>query len=167
MNEFVQHSLFSIGRGKEGVPRVTDYMGCPATREEVEAIATICLELLKSAEDGQAEEQIRDFIEKNSFASRPVTAVPPKATEGYVYLLQAEGTERWKIGRSSNFYQRLATLRKQSPFPLVVEHVIFSQEHEALEAALHEKFRERRVYGEWFNLTPSDIEAIKMIGGVA
>jgi len=81
---------------------------------------------------------------------------------GFVYLAMAEGTKRWKIGRTQKLKERGTALNKQSPFPLIIEHVIQSDDYEAMEALLHEKYKACRVHGEWFELTASQVGEIKL-----
>jgi len=47
-----------------------------------------------------------------------------RANQGYVYLIHAIGTDRYKIGRSVSPPVRLETLKKQSPYPLQMTDVI-------------------------------------------
>jgi len=79
---------------------------------------------------------------------------------GFVYLIHAVGSGRYKIG----FTKRLPGIRLQeiqhgSPFPLklVKDHETF--EGSQLETYWHQKFCNKRVYNEWFELTSSDVES--------
>jgi Meiotically up-regulated gene 113 len=69
---------------------------------------------------------------------------------GWVYLLRAEGTNRYKIGRSVRPVERLERLKNQSPYPLIVVDVAWSADSVLLESQLHKGFDKIRVYGEWF-----------------
>lgn len=72
--------------------------------------------------------------------------------ESYVYVVQALGADRWKIGRTGALAARLSTLQTGSPVPLVL---VWSQvETEAInEVTLHERFAALRKHGEWFDLS--------------
>lgn len=75
-----------------------------------------------------------------------------KRNQGYVYLVHAKGTNRYKIGRSINPLKRLDQLQGQSPFPLIVEDCVWSPDSILLEKQLHDRFCDFRVHGEWFEL---------------
>lgn len=72
--------------------------------------------------------------------------------QGYVYLIHAAGTNRYKIGRTVNPIVRLGQLQKQSPYPLRIVESFWSPDAIADEKALHSEFFESRVLGEWFEL---------------
>ena len=68
----------------------------------------------------------------------------------YVYLLHAEGSDRFKIGHSNNPEGRCQKIRQQSPFPisLVCSYIVINA-HEC-EQKLHKMFSHRRIHREWF-----------------
>jgi hypothetical protein len=69
--------------------------------------------------------------------------------------------ELTKIGISNNLQSRLKSLQAGNGRELLV---LFSVELEnafEIEQKLHKKFREKRLVGEWFSLTLSDIAIIK------
>lgn len=76
---------------------------------------------------------------------------------GYIYLIHAEGTNRYKIGRSVNPIARVGDIQKQSPYPLKIIKSAWTLDTHFDEAKLHQKFARRRVFGEWFNFG-DDIE---------
>lgn len=83
-----------------------------------------------------------------------------KQETGHVYLIKSsEGY--YKIGRSKNVQQRISTLGVQLPFDIEVLHTIKSDDYRLLETELHELFAPKWVRGEWFALSPDDIEYIK------
>lgn len=69
---------------------------------------------------------------------------------GYVYLLKAEGTPRYKIGRSNNPLKRGQKITVQSPYPLTVVDRFWSPDCVTDEIFFHRKFSEYRVHGEYF-----------------
>lgn len=79
---------------------------------------------------------------------------------GYVYLL-ATAIGYYKIGCSSKPHNRLMTFGIQLPFAVECVHTIFSVDMYGLEAELHQRFQEKRAQGEWFRLSPADIDYIK------
>lgn len=81
-----------------------------------------------------------------------------KKNNGWVYLVHAEGTLRFKIGRSINPYGRLSQLQGQSPYPLVLQECIWTPDAIYYEQCLHQEFNKCRVFGEWFEFVePSDL----------
>ncbi len=72
--------------------------------------------------------------------------------EGWVYLIHAEGTDRYKIGRSVNPVARHQTLQKQSPYPLKIVDSFWTMDTVHDEAYIHERCKDNRKYGEWFEL---------------
>lgn len=70
---------------------------------------------------------------------------------GFVYIFHAEGSNRYKLGRSRDPEKRINQIQdKQQPFPLkLVQSGWFFDAKEA-ERFYHEILSDRRVYGEWF-----------------
>jgi hypothetical protein len=69
-----------------------------------------------------------------------------------VYLIHAEGTNRYKIGHTNGtLKQRLDGLQTGCPYPLRVLAAYDGGPHE--EMRLHERYADYRVIGEWFELT--------------
>lgn len=78
-----------------------------------------------------------------------------RVNQGYVYLIHAEGTDRYKIGRSVNPVVRLEQLKGQSPYPLRIIECFWSPDAIADEIGIHKMFAEYRAHGEWFEFTKS------------
>lgn len=76
--------------------------------------------------------------------------------EGWVYVIHAEGTKRYKIGRSQNPVSRHSILQRQSPFPLKLVSCYYTLDAITDEAQLHKKLVDLRVYGEWFEINSTD-----------
>lgn len=74
------------------------------------------------------------------------------AKKGTVYLINAKGTNRYKIGYTNRpFEQRLTELSGgQSPFPLIATKTILVEDAHTIELGLHHKFTPFRKHGEWF-----------------
>ena len=88
-----------------------------------------------------------------------------RANQGYVYLIHAVGTDRYKIGRSINPPVRLETLKKQSPYPLQIVECFWSPDAIADEGYIHanKHLSKRRAYGEWFCFGRSDEDDLDAI----
>jgi hypothetical protein len=79
---------------------------------------------------------------------------------GYVYLLQSP-TKYRKIGKTKNPNNRLKTFSVKLPFEVEYEALIQTNNMSQLEVDLHNLFASKRVNGEWFDLSPEDVEYIK------
>lgn len=77
-----------------------------------------------------------------------------------VYLAHAVGTSRYKIGYSADADYRLRTLNSgQSPYPLVlVATTALHTFAQTTEKRYHAMFSDKRVHGEWFELSRRDVE---------
>lgn len=78
---------------------------------------------------------------------------------GYVYVIKT--VHSCKIGKTTDPEARVSALLGQIPFQGEVAAMIESDDHHSLERALHEKYHDKRVHGEWFNLSLQDIEDLK------
>ncbi len=76
--------------------------------------------------------------------------------EGYVYLIQF-GTE-YKIGTSNNVERRFRQLKTQMPYDGKIIHTITTGDPLGIEAYWHKYYDSKRLKGEWFKLTNSDIK---------
>ena len=81
-----------------------------------------------------------------------------RESEGYVYLVK--DSKYYKIGLTTNPKQRLQDIRSTN----ITAEIVFLFETEnmyLLEKELHGFFKEKRVVGEWFELTEEEQEVIK------
>ncbi|MCC5670285.1 GIY-YIG nuclease family protein [Nostoc sp. CHAB 5784] len=76
-----------------------------------------------------------------------------RSNQGYVYLIHAEGTNRYKIGRSVNPFARFEQLKVQSPYPLRIIDSFWTPDAINDEKLFHEQYKNYRIFGEWFELT--------------
>lgn len=79
--------------------------------------------------------------------------------KGYVYLLKSP-TGFWKIGKTVDPKNRIATFSVKLPFEVSYAHLIPCYDHHKLEAELHIVFSHLRVEGEWFKLSSTDVQWI-------
>lgn len=79
---------------------------------------------------------------------------------GYVYLVKSG--RRYKIGQTSNHWQRKSELHKQTAEGITEIHTIAAiDDAPGIEKYWHERFKEKRQHGEWFDLSAEDISAFK------
>lgn len=83
----------------------------------------------------------------------------PEAVPGYIYLLQAVSTDKFKIGRATDVTRRIRELQTGSP--IKIRYVYHAYVHNAnlCEMELHNKFSSQREIGEWFALTSEDVKS--------
>lgn len=81
--------------------------------------------------------------------------------QGYVYIIESE-LGIYKIGRTKNVDARISQL-KSLPFKIELVHTITCEDDQQFEQGLHDRFKDKRKTGEWFNLTKDDIEQLKTI----
>lgn len=107
----------------------------------------------------QAALAIRDRIPVSRKSSAKVVRTPK---EGYVYLVKSV-SGHYKIGKSINPHDRIRTFGVKLPFEVEIIHTIKSLQYHALEKFLHAKFDDKRVNGEWFNLSDDDVDYVKSL----
>lgn len=81
------------------------------------------------------------------------------SVQGYVYLIKF-GNE-YKIGNSNNVERRFREIRTQMPYSGKIIHTIATGDPEGIEAYWHQYFKEKRLKGEWFNLSNHDVKYFK------
>lgn len=79
----------------------------------------------------------------------------------YLYIIKCQ--DFFKIGVANDVENRLSQLSTGNPFPLVVEVTYAFDNAEVVERALHQRFKEQRTRGEWFELSYEDQKTIHSI----
>lgn len=79
--------------------------------------------------------------------------------DGFVYLYQAG--KHYKIGRTNDINRRDREIDLQLPIQANLIHRIPTDDPVGIEKYWHFRFSSKRLNGEWFNLTSSDIKAFK------
>ena len=85
--------------------------------------------------------------------------VSAKAEEGHVYLLMF-GAE-YKIGSSNNVERRFREIKTQMPYDGKIIHAIATSDPSGIETYWHQFFKDKRLKGEWFNLSTNDVAYFK------
>jgi hypothetical protein len=81
-----------------------------------------------------------------------VRSEPPG--DGYVYVMECAGF--YKVGWSGAPSERLRQIQLCNPLPVqLVGHIKGSMDDET---SWHKRFSSKRVRGEWFSLSPQDLE---------
>lgn len=81
--------------------------------------------------------------------------------KGYVYIIQEDLTNTYKIGKAKNLGERLNLFSVQLPFNIKLIHVIWDKNYGMIEQLLHIHFQNKRLNGEWFSLSKEDINWIR------
>jgi len=81
-----------------------------------------------------------------------------KSTRCYVYLMEDTANGRYKIGMSKKPEYRERTLQSEKPEITLICSKMYSSRDEArkIEKELHQRFKNNRIRGEWFNLSYLD-----------
>jgi|GEM_PF-4583675 hypothetical protein len=79
---------------------------------------------------------------------------------GYVYLINAKKTNRYKIGLTKNIKRRINGLQTSCPYKVQLVHAVFVGEAIRVEKALHDYFCNNRVFLEWFEFTPLEVKDV-------
>lgn len=79
----------------------------------------------------------------------------------YLYLIQCNSSDFYKIGFSENPENRLRNLQVGCPYSLTLVYKKCFKKSAKAERFLHKKYRYKRGIGEWFELSRDDIVQIK------
>jgi hypothetical protein len=79
----------------------------------------------------------------------------------YLYVFKGGGLS--KVGSTSDIKKRLSTLNRLSPTKIENVWYTDTSDNPRAEDRIHSIFSSKRVHGEWFRLTDTDIEKIKFL----
>lgn len=83
---------------------------------------------------------------------------------GYIYLICDPNQNVYKIGVTKNLVQdRIKKLQTGNASELHIIHTIETEYPFRLETMLHNKFKDKKVHGEWYSLSQDDITNFKNI----
>lgn len=80
---------------------------------------------------------------------------------GYIYVIKT--IYGFKIGKTKNLRNRMNVFGVQLPFKYILVYDAKIINYHYVEKMLHDKFKHKHINGEWFNLTPEDLEEIKRL----
>jgi hypothetical protein len=77
-----------------------------------------------------------------------------------VYLIWANGTDKYKIGVTSKarLEKRLKALQTGNSEELILVHTVITKFPTIVESTVHRDFKHLRQQGEWFTLSKEDVD---------
>ena len=130
-----------LGTKPQMIEKVLDY--CRAN-DGFDDIIEICLPLCGSLKAS------KESSESVSDANEEI---------GHVYLLKHDKV--YKIGKSIDASRRYKDIKIQMPYKTEEIHVIETDDPSGIEAYWHNRFKDKRLEGEWFKLSAYDVKAFK------
>lgn len=99
---------------------------------------------------------------KNNVSDDDINETIQKEEKCHVYLMHDTSNNMYKIGVSNSPVYREKTLQSEKPTIEMLSSKPFVSRKMAmtLEKSLHENYKEKRIRGEWFELTPTDVSDI-------
>lgn len=83
-----------------------------------------------------------------------------------VYFIRYKGLLPIKIGYSSDINKRIMSYKTTSPYDVEVLGIIESETAIKLEKYLHHKYINKKIKGEWFNITDKDVEQELLLNNI-
>lgn len=80
---------------------------------------------------------------------------------GFVYLLQHGDRREYKIGKTGHVLRRHGEIAIELPEQVRSIHTIETDDPSGIEKYWHNRFKEKRKNGEWFELTNEDVKAFR------
>lgn len=152
--------------GEVRVRRHSDasFPGHEAIRSSLGRKAERIAALLSYAKNQGASELVLRVLEEaasaNTVTSSPVNELATSgAADRFVYLMKSGRNH--KIGHTNALDRRQYEIGVQLPEKLEPIHSIRTDDPSGIEAYWHNRFREKRLNGEWFRLTIDDVRAFK------
>ncbi len=134
-----------LGVKTDAIRKLRDY--CSSKEEYVDVSAILAQEDTRSDFRGEVTES----------KTRPGKLRP----SGHVYMVKSG--RLYKIGQTANRWQRMNQLDKQTSEGIdeVIHTIAAFDDAPGIERYWHQRFEEKRVKGEWFELSAEDIKAFK------
>lgn len=79
---------------------------------------------------------------------------------GFVYLIWAEGTDKYKIGVTTDLEKRVAILQTGCPARLRIISFFKTEDMLAVESGIHAKWCDFQILGEWHQIPPTEISKL-------
>lgn len=102
--------------------------------------------------------RISNDIELDKRKNKAYATAKDDDKRGFVYILFGNGY--YKIGKAKEIDRRVSQISPQLPFEVKLIGFIETDDALALESFYHEKYKDKRVNGEWFMLSDEDVISI-------
>ena len=171
-------TTLSIQQGERTEKRrcLVDQQGCVVTSGQLRELIVVASEVFELLTDedleqfnlNQRERRFMDWVEQNSgqpyedhVAGRRPRKMPRvrEPQSGFVYVVEGGGYH--KIGKAKDIRNRTAWFELKLPFEVDLVHLIESEDYSETEKELHLAFANKRVNGEWFDLSEEDLDHIR------
>jgi Meiotically up-regulated gene 113 len=145
-SDFPAHSTFAVHMGlkKQRLQTALDFVVSTTNDPEIIVLLTDAISLLPSDTTTEVEAIFSD----ERFAT------------GFVYLIRSG--KFYKIGKTNSIDRRQYEIGLQLAEALQPIHSIETDDPSGIEAYWHNRFKGKRLNGEWFDLDASDIRAFKL-----
>jgi hypothetical protein len=111
-------------------------------------------------------EHFSEYVDLDFGTSPRAAAGSPRPsaspTGGYIYVIRSP--HDFKIGKTVNLKQRTRLFEVKLPFKNSLEHYAWFDDYTHAERLFHLRFHDKRLEGEWFELSPTDLAEIKNQG---
>lgn len=84
-----------------------------------------------------------------------------QTSDGYVYMVKHGSRREYRIGKTFDPLRREGELRVQLPERVEPVHLIETDDPTGIEAYWHNRFKDKRLNGDWFKLSAEDVRAFK------
>ncbi len=142
-------------RGRE----VADFPGIAVVRKRFGGIDGVTTALRDFAASNEAFHDLLPLVATTPRVGKSNQESESLGVVGYVYLMKSG--KHYKIGRSNDVGRRLYDLRIQLAEAPTTVHIIETDDPVGIENYWHQRFADKRMNGEWFNLTADDIAVFK------
>jgi len=138
--------------------------GCIPDYKKIDGMIDRLLELKNKMTDNDIKKHNEKFWEdfyKRQEQHSKERSIRKSKIAGYVYVVKFK--DFYKMGRTKSLRKRLKTYDEMYPFKVEVLHTIQVDDYMQIETEILRKFRHRRIKGEWFKLSKTDLKQLNML----